>query len=248
MIHGDAMLTYSRGLAVDLLSGVQASLNHLSAFHMPSAMPPNPGRQGHQPVGLTALTRLPAKTTTVAAISPAQQVHTALRHRRHTPSPVQVELLHSTETITKHSKPNVSKLGASADQFELFQAPDLPGLEQCMAVPGQAGTQAERACLVDTWGSMQAELLSSVLQQLHWTSREAIALSGVCRWVPVESCQISWIMPAWLLSTMLFIKCRFLHAELVELRRNLTKHVCDCLQLMAAHNYLRSAVSEKCPC
>ena len=206
MIHGDAMLTYSRGLAVDLLSEVQASLNHLSAFHMPSATPPNPGRQGHQPDGLTARTRLPAKTTTVAAVSPAQQVHTALRHRRHTPSPVQVELLHSTETITKHSKPNVNKLATSVDQFELFQAPDLPGLEQSMAVTSQAGTHAERPCLVDTWGSMQAELLSSILQQLQWTSREAIALTGVCRWVPVEPCQTSSIMPAWLLRTLLFKK------------------------------------------
>ncbi len=169
MIHGDVLMTQNSGTGSDLLSEVQASLKQLSAFNMTAhADSSHAGLQTRQPASSAAHASSPAVSDT-ASMLPHHQMQSALRHRRY--------------AITQEQAPGstvncspLSQVEETPSDFGLFHAPDLPGLKQ--PATEQA---AQSPCLIDIWGSMQSELLGNVLRQMQWTSREAIALTGVCR-------------------------------------------------------------------
>ena len=184
MIHGDVLMTQSTGTGSDLLSEVQASLKQLSAFNMTAHADSNhAGLQRRQPASSAAHAISPAVTDT-ASMLPQYQMQSAPKHRRHAVSEEQAPS--STSDCSSQWEQNSSPLSQvkeTPSEFGLFQAPDLPGLKQPTTATEQA---AQSPGLVDIWGSMQSELLGNVLRQMQWTSREAIALTGVCRQVAVK--------------------------------------------------------------
>ncbi|DBB12840.1 TPA: hypothetical protein ACH3X3_005602 [Trebouxia sp. C0006] len=170
MIHGDVLMTQNTGTGSDLLSEVQASLKQLSAFNMTAhADSSHAGLQRRQPASSAAHASSPAVTDT-ASMLPQHQMQSALRHRRHA---MGTEQAPSSTVVCVP----LSQVEETPSDFGLFHAPDLPGLKQAKAATEQA---AQSPCLIDIWGSMQSELLGNVLRQMQWTSREAIALTGVC--------------------------------------------------------------------
>lgn len=171
MIHGDVLMTQNTGTGSDLLSEVQASLKQLSAFNMTAhADSSHAGLQRRQPASSAAHASSPAVTDT-ASMLPQHQMQSALRHRRHA---MGTEQAPSSTVVCVP----LSQVEETPSDFGLFHAPDLPGLKQAKAATEQA---AQSPCLIDIWGSMQSELLGNVLRHMQWTSREAIALTGVCQ-------------------------------------------------------------------
>ncbi|DBA79070.1 TPA: hypothetical protein ACH3X1_008925 [Trebouxia sp. C0004] len=116
--------------------------------------------------------------TDTASMLPQQKMQSAPKQRRHAMSQDQAPSSTVDGCLQLEKKRSPHGQGKEApSEFGLFQAPDLPGLKQPTAATEQAG---QSPCLIDIWGSMQSELLGNVLRQMQWTSREAIALTGVC--------------------------------------------------------------------
>ncbi len=185
MIHGDALITQSTGpraATADLLSEVQASLNQLSGFNTRIGTEPRPtGRDAQQPASRMAVPSQKAPDIPLQAVNaPQSYVLSAPRYHRQT-APTTAELSSTDISSLPDNNSRLSQVTAAAPEAGLFQSPDLPGLQQPVAGAQQAGADAQYAALADVWGGMQSELLGNVLRQVRWTSREAIALSGVCR-------------------------------------------------------------------
>lgn len=179
MIHGDVLIMQNTGTGSDLLSEVQASLKQLSAFNMTArADSDHAGLQRRQPASSSAHAISPAVTDT-ASMLPQHKMQSAPKHRRRAMSQEQApsSTIDCLLQMEKNSPP-LSQVEETPSEFGLFQAPDLPGMKQPTAATEQA---AQSPCLIDIWGSMQSELLGNVLRQMQWTSREAIALTGVCQ-------------------------------------------------------------------
>ena len=186
MVHGDALITQSTGpeaLAADLLAEVQASMDQLSDFNTDTRSKTGTTRRHHkQPQEHPKNSLEPAKTAraiTVPTAKAAQsQVHHALRHRRHTVLPI--EQPDSPDSSLPADKA-FSSQATAAPESDLFQSPQLPGIEQSVTAEQHVMADVKIMPLVDMWASMQSELLGNILQQVQWTSREAVALTAVCR-------------------------------------------------------------------
>ena len=175
MVHGDAVITekLQHSSSQALLTEVQSSLDQLSTFS-PSrkALCKSLGAVEHAMPSSSA--RAPsarkAKDIDSSCASPHYLLQSSARHRRqtaaHSPQPSMDWALDKTNSDMMEAWP------------QLFQSPDLPGMHP--AEPKVAQSLSNNTS-VQVWAGMQPELLSQIMQQLHWTSREAVALTGVCR-------------------------------------------------------------------
>ena len=186
MIHGDALITQSAGLqhaTTELLSEVQASLNQLSTFsNFTNYTSAQAGSQDQQPQSAAVAPTMAATRNFLDTTLPSVTAlnHEALRipkHHRQNRSPANRADAMSSQNLSRRSASCVT----DSAEAVLFQPPDLPGLRQQTGDVQQDMSVAQSPCITDKWGGMQSELLGKVLQQLHWTSKEAIALTAVCR-------------------------------------------------------------------
>ena len=175
MVHGDALITekLQHSSSQALLSEVQSSLDQLSAFS-PSRKALCKSLHAGEHAVPSSSARAPSarktKDTDASYASPHHILQSSVRHRRQTAA-------HSPQRSVEWAadKTNSDVMEAWP---QLFQAPNLPGMHP--AAPKVAQSLSNNAP-VQVWAGMQPELLSQVMQQLQWTSREAVALTGVCR-------------------------------------------------------------------
>lgn len=180
MVHGDALITEKlpQTSSEALLSEVQGSLDQLSAFsprRKASGKNLVAAKQAAQ--GSSARAPSAREATTLSDARPDRLLHSAVRHRRQTASRPQRSMEHSMERSMERSADNTISNSAEA-QPQLFQSPNLPGMQQAELTEAHS---LSTDTLVQVWAGMQPELLSHVMQQVQWTSREAVALTGVCR-------------------------------------------------------------------
>lgn len=178
MVHGDALVTEAlqQITCEDLLSEVQGSLDQLSAFS-PSRKSSSKSLavQIHHAQGsaISAPSARKAEESTLSSTASDSLLLSAARHRRqiaaHSPQSSAKQAAEKTGHITLDALP------------QLFQAPNLPGMQQA-AFTEEPSVSSDHSTTVQVWAGMQPELLSHVLQQVQWTSREAVALTGVCRY------------------------------------------------------------------
>lgn len=175
MVHGDALITEAvqQTSSQDLLLEVQGSLDKLSAFspsHRSSSKNLVAGGlavQSHLPGAPSAKK---AEDTALSNAAPDNLLLSAVRHRRQSPA-------HSVQSSMEWATAETAHITMNAPT-ELFQAPKLPSMQPTKFEEGQSFCSDHATQM---WAVMQPELLSHILQQVQWTSREAVALTGVCR-------------------------------------------------------------------
>lgn len=182
MVHGDALITQTAGAAAaaaDLLSEVQTSLNQLSAFtfHSSAAHANNKGFSSQALKQLLPLQHAPQPATpppaaTALTASVPQRVRRLVPHMAASVSDAASYLPSQGLATAKDSQ-------QASMQEGLFAPPQLLRMVQSSPPPASVGLLPS-----DQWAHMQPELLGSILQQVKWTGREAIALTAVCRLVP----------------------------------------------------------------
>lgn len=178
MVHGDALLTEAlqQTTCEDLLSEVQGSLDQLSAFS-PSrkSSSKNLAVKTHplQGSAITAPSARKAEKSTLSSTAPDSLLLSAARRRKQIPA-------HSPPSSVEKATEDTAHITLDALP-QLFQAPNLPGMQQA-AYTDEQPVSNDHPTTVQVWAGMQPELLSHVLQQVQWTSREAVALTGVCRY------------------------------------------------------------------
>ena len=175
MVHGDALITEKlpQSSSEALLSEVQGSLDQLSAFS-PSRKASCKGMAAARQAAQSSSAGAPSArdATTLSHAQPDRLLQSAVRHRRQTGSHPQRSMEWSAD--------NTSSSLVEA-QPQLFQSPNLPGMQQAELTKARSMSTDP---LDQVWAGMQPELLSHVMQQVQWTSREAVALTGVCRCFP----------------------------------------------------------------
>lgn len=188
MVHGDALITgkLPQTSSETLLSEVQGSLDQLSVFS-PSRKISCKGLAAAKQAAQSSSACAPSarEATTLSHARPDRLLQSAVRHRRQTDSHPQRSMEWSADKATRNS---VDK------QSQLFQSPNLPGMQQAELTEARS---MSTDTLVQVWAGMQPELLSHVMQQVQWTSREAVALTGVCRcYIPnCHALQIDTLLP-----------------------------------------------------
>ena len=175
MVHGDALITdkLQQTSSEALLLEVQGSLDQLSAFspsHKASYKSLGAVEQVMQSSSTAAPSARKAKDTKSSNLLPHPLLQSSVRHRRQTTShPPQ----HSMDWSADKTSYDAMEAGPP-----LFQSPDLPGMQPAEPKVAQS---LSNDTPVQVWAGMQPELLSQVMQQVQWTSREAVAVTGVCR-------------------------------------------------------------------
>ena len=174
MIHGDALITekLQQTSTEALLIEVQGSLDQLSAFSPSRKASCNSlGAVEHtvQSSFAGAPSAEKGKDANLSEASPDRLLQSSARHRRQTASrPPQRRMDWSARK---------SASDAMEAWPQLFQSPNLPGMQSAEAKAQFLSNDTP----VQVWAGMQPELLSQVMQQVQWNSREAVALTGVCR-------------------------------------------------------------------
>ena len=175
MVHGDALITekLQQTSSEVLLSEVQGSLDQLSAFspsRKASCRSLGTDEHAEQSSSAGAPSARKVKDTNLSDASSDRLLQSSVRHRRQTAShPLQRSMDWSADK---------SASDALEAWPQLFQSPNLPGMQPAEPNVAQFLSNDTPA---QVWAGMQPELLSQVMQQAQWTSREAVALTGVCR-------------------------------------------------------------------
>ena len=174
MVHGDALITekLQQASSEDLLSEVQGSLDQLSAFspsRKASSKSVDARRQAvpSPSMGLRNLEDIKSPDAV-----PERLLLSAVRRRKQT-------VAHLPQSSVDGSANRTADRTLEAFP-QIFQSPNLPGMQQSDCNEKQL-MSSDHPSPAQVWAGMQPELLSQVLQQVQWTSREAIALTGVCR-------------------------------------------------------------------
>lgn len=175
MVHGDALITEKlpETSSEALLSEVQGSLDQLSAFS-PSRKASCKGLAAAKQAAQSSSAPSAREATALSDAPPDRLLQSAVRHRRQTASHPQRSMACSMEP----SADNTTTSNSVEAQSQLFQSPNLPGMQQAELMEARS---MSTDTLIQVWAGMQPELLSHVMQQVQWTSREAVALTGVCR-------------------------------------------------------------------
>lgn len=176
MIHGDALITQKlqQPAPEDLLSEVQGSLDQLFAFSK-SLKGVDESLQANTQAMQSHTTDIAPDSRAQTAAAPSLELSAVRRHSRAAATAQQRQQRHSHDG-SAHGTTSMP----SSSSSEMFQTPNLPGMPQTEATRPQS-TSADDAALAGVWAGMQPELLSQVLHQVAWTSKEAMALTGVCR-------------------------------------------------------------------
>ena len=176
MVHGDALITQrlQQSAPEDLLLEIQGGLDQLSAYttRSHSSMHAHPNAT-EDPVTDT-LPTLTAQNTMSSTTVPDSLILSTVRPRK----PADAHLLRPQQGMPRsaHDATNSSQ----STPLELFQSPDFPCMQQ--ASPNEAhSATVESMSAANDWAGVQPELLSQVLQQVQWSSKEAVALTGICR-------------------------------------------------------------------
>lgn len=175
MVHGDALITdkLQQTSSEALLLEVQGSLDQLSAFsprRKASCKSLRAVEQAVQSSSTGASYARKATDTNMSNASPHHLLHSSVRHRRQTASHPTHQGIDSSADKTTND--------AMGPWPQLFQSPNLPGMHTAEPKVAQS---LSNDTPVQMWAGMQPELLSQVMQQVQWTGREAVALTGVCR-------------------------------------------------------------------
>ena len=179
MIYGDAMVTEKLHLpapAGDLLLEIQGSLDQLSGSSTPSQRVCVRQQSGQSEAQVPA-EDIKQDAASLWTVAPPSLVLSVGRHR----SPAQRDSQQQQQQQHAVDQSSCESTSMSpSDSTQLFQPPDLPGMQQTNATESQSDS-ADSLLPPHVWAGTQPELLSQVLQQMSWTSKEAVALTGVCR-------------------------------------------------------------------
>ena len=174
MVHGDALITdkLQQTSSEALLLEVQGSLDQLSAFSPRRKASCKSLRAVEQAVQSSTGAPLARKATdtNMSNASSHHLLQSSVRHRRQTAS-------HPTHQGIDWPADKTTS-DAIGPWPQLFQSPNLPGMQPAEPKVAQS---LSNDTPVQMWAGMQPELLSQVMQQVQWTGREAVALTGVCR-------------------------------------------------------------------
>lgn len=175
MIHGDALITQKlkQSASEDLLLEIQGGLDQLSAYTKKSHTSMHVHPDATQSRFTDTPPYLTAQNTVSSATVPDSLKFSTVRRRKQAAA----NMMQPQQSMKQsHNAANVLQ----STPLKLFQSPGFSGMQQASPSEPQS-VNVESMSAANDWAGMQPELLSQVLQQLQWSSKEAVALTGVCR-------------------------------------------------------------------